>query len=430
VDYLEKHALYPPLIEITPNTDLGIVVVIPCHDEPDAVLSVQALRDCELPECAVEVIVVVNDSEVSPTEVKRQNQLTTTQLHQWILQNTDNKFGCFVLYQPDMPKKHAGVGLARKIGMDEAVRRLKHVENPSGVIVCFDADSGCDTNYLQEIEQHFHTHPDTTACSIYFEHPTDGTAYPLKVYDAIVDYELYLRYYVHALRWAGFPHAYQTIGSSMAVRVDAYQKQGGMNRRKAGEDFYFLHKFIPHGYFTELTATRVIPSPRPSHRVPFGTGKAVGDLIQSESGYLAYHPNVFIDLQFFIKKINALYEIKNESEIDHFTDVLPDSIRTFLLQNNFSKKIKEIHTHTANPATFRQRFFQWFNAFLVLKYVHHARDVYYESMPVQEAAEWLLGELGTEIKTGTDARGLLSIFRRMDTEDKKIRKTGREADIA
>jgi len=416
MNYLKKHALYPPQIQESPHVDLGIIIVIPCHDEPDVVESVQALRDCKSTECAVEVIVVVNDSKISSPEIKQQNQLTINQLNEWIPRNSDDKFRCFALHHPNMSKKHAGVGLARKIGMDEAVRRLEQVGNPQGVIVCFDADSRCDANYLQEIERHFQTHSGTEACSIYFEHPTNGTAYSPEVYEAIVDYELYLRYYVHALRWAGFPHAYQTIGSSMAVRANAYQKQGGMNRRKAGEDFYFLHKFIPHGHFTELTTTRVIPSPRPSHRVPFGTGKAIGDLIESEKGYPAYHPNVFSDLQFFIKKINTLYEIKNESQINRFTNDLPDSIRTFLVQNNFPEKIKEIQTHTANPTTFRQRFFQWFNAFLVLKYVHHARDAYYASVPVCEAAEWLLNELDVKIETSAEARNLLDVFRRMDAK--------------
>lgn len=411
--YLQKHALYPPQIEQVPQPDLGIIVVIPCHDEPDVVASVQALRDCDAPECAVEVIVVVNDSETSAVEVKRQNELTVRELEAWISEHTDDRFQCFVLHHPDMSKKHAGVGLARKIGMDEAIRRFEAVGNPQGVMACFDADSACDANYLQAIEQHFDSH-DTVACSIYFEHPTSGETYPAEVYDAIVEYELYLRYYVHALRFSGFPYAYQTIGSSMAVRADAYQKQGGMNRRKAGEDFYFLHKFIPHGHFSELIATRVIPSPRPSHRVPFGTGKAVGDIIDAGAKYLAYHPHVFIDLQFFIQKINLLYYKNNKTDIARFIDELPHSIREFLLINNFQKKIHEIHAHTANEVTFRQRFFQWFNAFMVLKYVHHARDAYYASVPVWEAAMWLLEKREISIEEDATARDLLSIFRKMD----------------
>ena len=88
--------------------------------------------------------------------------------------------------------------------------------------------------------------PRSPGCSIYFEHPLHGPLEP-KVYEAIAAYELHLRYYVQALRYAAFPYAHHTIGSSMAVRADAYAKQGGMNKRQAGEDFYFLHKIIPLG---------------------------------------------------------------------------------------------------------------------------------------------------------------------------------------
>ncbi len=43
----------------------------------------------------------------------------------------------------------------------------------------------------------------------------------------------------------GVSHAYHTIGSSMAVRCSAYAKIGGMNRRKAGEDFIFYTNLYP-----------------------------------------------------------------------------------------------------------------------------------------------------------------------------------------
>ena len=61
----------------------------------------------------------------------------------------------------------------------------------------------------------------------------------------------------------------------MAVRPEAYMKQGGMNRRKAGEDFYFLNKIMSLGGFGECAETTIYPSPRTSKRVPFGTGQAV-----------------------------------------------------------------------------------------------------------------------------------------------------------
>src|SRR5207249_6387595 len=106
---------------------------------------------------------------------------------------------------------------------------------------------------------HFRENPRSPGCSIYFEHPLEG---PLdaRVYDAISTYELHLRYYVQALRYAGFPYAYHTFGSCMTVRADAYMEQGGMNKRKAGEDFYFLQKIISLDGFSDLTETTVIPS--------------------------------------------------------------------------------------------------------------------------------------------------------------------------
>ena len=48
--------------------------------------------------------------------------------------------------------------LARKIAMDEAVRRFDQIGHTKGIIACFDADSLCDDNYLIELEEHFINH--------------------------------------------------------------------------------------------------------------------------------------------------------------------------------------------------------------------------------------------------------------------------------
>lgn len=46
-----------------------------------------------------------------------------------------------------------------------------------------------------------------------------------------------------------------------------------MNQRKAGEDFYFLHKFSILDQLGEINVEIVLPLARSSDRVPFGTGK-------------------------------------------------------------------------------------------------------------------------------------------------------------
>ncbi|MBW8051767.1 MAG: glycosyltransferase family 2 protein [Cytophagales bacterium] len=276
--YLQRHKFCEPQIAEPPSEKLGIVIVIPCFYEPGLTKALQSLYNCDRPCCDVEVIIVVNSPEDSPKDVLEQNIRTIREANAWILKHIDKKLRFHILHFPELPPKHAGVGLARKIGMDEAVSRLE--QSPAKwrghalIIVNFDADCLCEKNYLKSIESHFKNNPQTPACSIYYEHPLDNLESGSDLV-GITKYELFLRYYVIALRYSGFPYAYYTIGSCMAVRSDVYQKQGGMNRRQAGEDFYFLQKIIQLGNFTELTATTVYPSSRRSTRVPFGTGKAI-----------------------------------------------------------------------------------------------------------------------------------------------------------
>ncbi|MEM6964515.1 MAG: glycosyltransferase family 2 protein, partial [Bacteroidota bacterium] len=380
--YLIKHALFPPLIPTPPSTNLEMVIVIPCFDELDLINSLQSIKNCDAPVGDTEVIVVINDSEQHSPEIKNQNEITLELAEAWAAKNSTPKLQFYILYKTGLRKKIAGVGTARKIGMDEAVRRLEVVENPAGVIVCFDADSSCEKNYLREIEKHFKENPNTQAGSIYFEHPLEGDEFSSEVYEAITKYELHLRYYVHAQRYAGFPWAVQTIGSSMAVRCNAYQQQGGMNKRKAGEDFYFIHKFTPLNAHIEIKTTKVIPSPRRSHRVPFGTGKAVNDILATQKQdihgleLLTYNFQIFRDLKPFLEVAPNLLLFKKE-EIERMKKNLPTSIRTFLEYNDFDEKLAEIQQNTTAPLTFGQRFFRWFNAFFLMKYVHFARDHYY-----------------------------------------------------
>ncbi|MBI1225423.1 MAG: glycosyltransferase [Bacteroidetes bacterium] len=383
--YLIERGLYPPQIDTRPSPLLGIVVVIPCHEEDFLLLSLMSLRKCERPKCDVEVIVVVNESEDASSALREKNQATFEQAQRWATANNQGWLRFHVLHLDNLPRKHAGVGLARKIGMDEACYRFAKMGNQQGVIVCFDADSRCERNYFQAIHRYFTENPKAHACGIRFEHPLSGPDFGDEIYEAITLYELHLRYYVLAQRWAGIPHAWQTIGSSMAVRCDAYQQQGGMNRRQAGEDFYFLHKFIPLGGFGEITETKVIPSPRPSHRVPFGTGRAVGELLKNGGKYLTYSPRSFEDLRSFTN-----YDLYRITDIAAFYTYMPESISEFLRLNGFEKKLAEIQLNTSNEEAFRKRFWRWFDAFMVMKYVHFAREHYYEDMDIMGATKWLL----------------------------------------
>ncbi|HTD87280.1 MAG TPA: glycosyltransferase [Candidatus Binatia bacterium] len=346
--YFQRFGFCGRQIDEPPADGLGIIVVVPCFDEPDLLAALESLRACERPGRAVEIIVVVNSAVDAQTDLKERNRKTAAQAREY----------AHVIHVPDLPPKHAGVGLARKIGMDEALRRL----SKDGIIVNFDADCRCDPNYLQAIEEHFATRPETPGCSIYFEHPPG----------AADRYELHLRYYVQALRHARHPYAFHTIGSCMAVRSNVYMEQGGMNKRKAGEDFYFLQKVVALGNYTDLLTTRVIPSARESARVPFGTGNAVTDQRRGKLA-LTYPFEAFEDLKRFFENVKHP----------------PPPMRPFLDAQNFDQKLRELRENTATDETCRDRFFRWFNGFMAMKWIHFARDHLYGARPVPDEARRL-----------------------------------------
>jgi hypothetical protein len=407
--YYARFGALGPQIAIPARSDVGLMVVIPCFNEPNLRASLEALWSCSRPDCAVEVITVINSALDASAEVASQNRETLDEAQRWAESRQDPQFTFHFLHCPALPPKQAGVGLARKIGMDEAARRFDAIGRPDGVIVCFDADSLCNSNYLCAIEQHFEQYSRTPGCSIYFEHPLEGDL-PAQVYEAITLYELHLRYYVQALRFAGFPYAYHTIGSSMAVRANIYKKQGGMNKRQAGEDFYFLHKVIPLGGFTDLTTTRVIPSPRFSDRVPFGTGKAVGDFL--ESGALKTYPlEAFLDLQSLFAKVRTE---GFKAFLPSSASELPRAMTSYLEEQQFGKALEEIESNIASAAAFQQRFYGWFNGFQVMKFVHFARDKFYGERLVPIEARKLLELMNQSTDEGATVRDLLLRYRSAD----------------
>lgn len=406
--YLQKQALYGPLVEQPPAEELSIVVVIPSYEEPDTIRSLQSLWKSDLPSRSVEVIVVVNCGEHESSEVRSRAEATHCQLADWFKENHTSRLKGHSILAIDLPRKHAGVGLARKIGMDEAVRRFEAI-GKDGIIVCFDADSLCEQNYFTAIEDHFKQFPESAACSLAFEHPTSCNDFAPEVYDAIIDYELHLRYYIAGLRFAGHPHAFHTIGSSMAVRRSMYEQVGGMNKRKAGEDFYFLQKIIANHGISNLTATTVIPSPRPSHRVPFGTGRAVKQSLDDKEALTTYDPRCFFELKQFLE----LVELQYSQDLQGLESQLPIGIGAYLDSINWKDRVLEIRANTTSQASFKKRFFQWFDAFQALKFVHFYRDEIHPNVPVIAAASELLDWLAVDYASRS-ALDLLKAYRVLD----------------
>lgn len=411
--YLKRYAYKEQQLFSELRLNTNIIVVIPCFNEPDIISSLNSLVEAQPPSCYVEVIVVVNQAENIDKHIDSRNKNTILEIKGWEKSQTSGWLSIEIIKKLDLPPKHAGVGLARKIGMDEAIRRFESLKS-NGIIVCFDADSLAESNYFTAIEQHFKNHPNSPACSIHYEHPLSGN-YSADIYLAIINYELHLRYYVWAQRYAGHPFAFQTIGSSMAVRSNTYQSEGGMNRRKAGEDFYFLHKLIPLGGFSELTKTKVIPSPRISNRVPFGTGKAVNDFVEKEKEYYdSYALSTFTELKVFFDRVNTFYHSDPTDDLK----TLPNTVQEFLASINAQVEIQEIRRQSTSQSTFRNRFFRWFDGFVVMKFAHFVRDNHYPNEPIHTSSMKLLELLDIKVDSKISTQGLLEKYRELDRQSK------------
>ena len=148
--YLNRYAFREKIIQDKVSPEVGIVIVIPCHNEPNLVGALQSLADCVKPNCKVEVITVINASEKAEESVIRQNKKTFNDANEWYttylseitLFSSDSAQEALAMTlhfieENALPKKHAGVGLARKIGMDEAAMRFESINNELSVSPLF-----------------------------------------------------------------------------------------------------------------------------------------------------------------------------------------------------------------------------------------------------------------------------------------------------
>ena len=365
--YFHRSALRDSIITEFPSRDLFLSVVIPSYNEDNILQCLKSLLHCDSPACSVEVLVVINYPQNASSEIQEKSKKCADDLRHWAIQHRNEKLKFFILLE-ELPVKDAGVGLARKIGMDEAARRFDFLKREEGVIVCLDADCEVSGNYLCCLQDHFMKNNLTPAASIRFEHRLQNLSPENS--KAIILYEIFLRYYINALRYSGFPYAFQTVGSSMAVRNVIYQKQGGMNKRKAGEDFYFLQKIFPLGNFTEVNSCCVYPSARMSDRVPFGTGKSVAEQLNGKI-LLFYDFEIFRQFKIFNEQI-IHYGFSSSASI--LLKTIPKDISDYFSNSNFEFHLNQIKANVRDSTSFIKRFYAWLDGFRVLKMVHSLSD--------------------------------------------------------
>lgn len=367
-----------------------LVVVIPAMAEWPGLLDTLTDLDRGITDdLSQEVLslVVVNHPEGAPASVRENNRRTLEAL-------TDPRgLGLYrlrtgVIDAASVPMIRAGdgVGAARKLGMDTAAAMLNDAGNPWGGIVCLDADTRVDPDYLERWMACFTSGRCWGLVCEAWHRPEAS----LPLGEAIAAYECRLRCHELGLSLAGSPYGYPAVGSAMACSAVAYAAAGGMNRRAAGEDFYFLQALAKTGQIEKIPNLRVYPSGRVSERVPFGTGRAMRQVLDQPAGRSrAYHPEIYRLLRHVLEAAVLL----ESGDADTFLTALKrksEVLVTFFTRTDFPQVWERIAANHRQAPARRRAFHEWFDGFRTLKLIHVLRDAGWGMLSVEEATGPLL----------------------------------------
>lgn len=387
------------IFSIDSETVFPIIIIIPAFAEPDLDATIESLKSCQPTEVPILIFIVLNagsnakeaEKELNFRYYKRWKALSW--LNPWLALQA-------VLVH-DLNPKVAGVGLARKIGMDSALKYFA-THQIDGLLFCLDADCLVSENYLFHLER-FLENAETQVAIVHFEHqqPND-----VKLACGIVHYENFLRYYAHALRASGYPFWFYTIGSSMGVKASAYAAEGGMNQRKAGEDFYFLHKLFPKYKTMFLNKATVFPQARISVRVPFGTGRFQSEFVmQEDDAYSTYNHQVFKEVE---KVLSAIHFPFSPDFYEKVKGKLHQKTLLFLEKMNFETQLAKSAQQSGSEAIFKKRVFQWLDGLFILKLVHCLAEVF-PNQPIETVLP-----LAFPLNPNASSAGFLNYLRELD----------------
>jgi len=394
--YIEKHSLKNWELQNKTNKKFELAVVIPAINEFKNVKILLDFLGKNNNKEKVIIIFVVNNLKSSSEEVKTNNLNLLNYLKKL---EKNNKYGLNISFidasssENELPEKDGGVGFARKIGMDAALGVFDYNSSRKKIIAALDADCQVQNNYFSEIINKTKA-KNYSAAYVNFSH-----ILPKNIDNklAIINYEIFLRYYVLGLKFAGSPYAIHTIGSTMVVDFKSYIKVGGMNKRKAGEDFYFMEKLAKVININKIDSTTVYPSARSSWRVPFGTGQRVGRfLLHKQNEYLLYSPESFKILKEWLDIFNS-DNILTSKEYFDIAKGIDESLYNFLQLNKFYENWNKILKNSKSDRQIKLQKKLWFDGFKTLKLIHYLRDNAYPEINMFDAVDELLSLLNVKI---------------------------------
>jgi len=335
------------------------LITIPCYNEYDYIFktldSVNKQNHHDLEKTLVSI--VINNSTDEDTSVIENNRSTYEKLL-----NAEYNFDFVVIDAfsdgKAIENKFSGAGMARKISVDAMLSYL----NEDSLVCFIDADTILSDKYLTSIKSYY-SKSKCQAFTVNFAHQHDEPKTKL----LIKEYENYLKDTAANIRSCGSPYGYVSLGSTMVCTYLAYISVGGMNRKVASEDFYFLQELEKYCGVKQINDILVHPSSRYASRLYLGTSmrlqKSLNGELDLSSLYFSDHAYALLEkwITLALSSRQMTYE-SLEKKILLIDDHLLEFLRSINLQGAWGSIIS-----APSVNHFEKQFHRWFDALSIFK---------------------------------------------------------------
>ncbi len=349
--------------------DFKFFIVIPCYNEFEYVFdTLQSIdyQDKKLLDDTL-VVVVINNATDDSLEIKVNNSKTYD-----LLITKKYKFEFVVIdcfsQKNQISNQLSGVGYARKIGLDFS---LNHILDAHSLFCFLDADTIVDKKYLTIIKNNFSL-KNIDAAVINFKHQKSNN--PI-IEEGIRKYEFLLKNIAFQIEKTGSPYGYVSMGSTIVCNVKSYIACGGMNTKKATEDFYFLQSLAKYTNIHKIKDLLVFPSSRNENRVYLGTGFRMDEYSKNKTfKNLDFSNHSYEEIKKINKIINKNWKLSSRNIIQILNQELDNKSISFLNGKNIKNVLTKFKDNAKDKNQFLLFFNQWFDALSIMQFLKHLNN--------------------------------------------------------
>jgi len=361
--YIEKRSIHysGKPHRMIKNKKFNFFIVIPCYNELEYIFetlkSINKQNQKILNDTLV--IVVINNSKDEKELVKNNNKKTYQKL---IEKKYNYNFIAIDAFSVNnaMPNKLAGVGYARKIGLDFS---LNYILSEQSLLCSLDADTLIIKNYLKKIKENFKK--DINVAVINFKHQKSQN--PI-IEEGIRKYEKSIKKIAKEIELTGSPYGYVSMGSTIVCNVKSYIACGGMNTKVATEDFYFLQALAKYTKIHKIDELLVFPSSREENRVYLGTGFRMDEYLKNRLfKNLYFKKDSFLEIKKIIQIVKEYQNCEYNFVLEEMNTKLNKKSTQFLIDKDFKNVWNKFKKNSKNKNQFMLFFHQWFDALSIIK---------------------------------------------------------------